>query len=183
MRYRLCHKAFLKDRRRTRQKDRMSNKAVDGSLNHGARNWRAGPDGARHRSNTGATGAHISTGSESRAAPNTTHTWPFLYIYLQNVLKFSVQRLTEETRQILHASVALLFPPWCGRWSIQKKNVAGGGKIGGGGGAGVMVELVYKRTTKGHLLCRRASSISTCKFLKQWPEEGGEEGRYRQRVI
>lgn len=133
MRYRLCHKAFLKDRRRTRQKDRMSNKAVDGSLNHGARNWRAGPNGARHRSNTG---AHISSGSESRAAPNTTHTWPFLYIYLQNVLKFSVQRLTEETRQILHASVALLFPPWCGRWNIRKKNVEGGGKIGDGGGRG-----------------------------------------------
>lgn len=43
-------------------------------------------------------------------------------------------------------------------------------KIGGGGedwGGGLMVELVYKRTTKGHFVCRRASSISTCKFIKQ----------------
>lgn len=110
---------------------------------------RAGPDGARHRSNTGATGAHISTGSESRAAPNTTHTWPFLYIYLQNVLKFSVQRLTEETRQILHASVALLFPPWCGRWSIQKKTWRVGGRLeveGGGGDGGTGLQKNNQRS-------------------------------------
>lgn len=49
--------------------------------------------------------------AESRAAPNTTHTGPFLYIYLQNVLKFSVQCLADEARQILHASLALFFAP------------------------------------------------------------------------
>lgn len=46
----------------------------------------------------------------------------------------------------------------------KKKNLGGWREDWGGR---VMVELVYKRTTKGHFVCRRASSISTCKFLKQ----------------
>lgn len=107
------------------------------------------------------------------AAPNTTHTWPFLYIYLQNVLKFSVQRLANEARRILHASLALFFPSRClvkcGRRSIQRNLEGSGIKVG------VMAELVYKRTTKGHFVCRRASWISTCKFIKQWRGRGGEQ--------
>lgn len=34
----------------------------------------------------------------------------FCTFYLQNVLKFSVQRLTNEVPQIMHASLALLYP-------------------------------------------------------------------------
>lgn len=38
---------------------------------------------------------------------------PFCTFYLQNVLKFSVQRLTNEVQQIMHASLALLYPLLC----------------------------------------------------------------------
>lgn len=37
----------------------------------------------------------------------------FCTFYLQNVLKFSVQHLTNEVQQILHASLALLYPLLC----------------------------------------------------------------------
>lgn len=37
----------------------------------------------------------------------------FCTFYLQNVLKFSVQRLTNEVQQIMHASLALLYPLLC----------------------------------------------------------------------
>lgn len=94
---------------------------------------------------------------ESGAAPNTTHAWPFLYIYLQNVLKFSVQRLTDEARQILHASLALFFPlrclVKCRRWSIQR-NLEGGGKTGVGGDGGTGLQKNNQRSF------RVSSSIS-----------------------
>lgn len=41
---------------------------------------------------------------------DTDHRTPFCTFYLQNVLKFSVQRLTNEVQQIMHASLALLYP-------------------------------------------------------------------------
>lgn len=80
--------------------------------------------------------------AESTSTNHNTHKWHFLYIYLQNVIKSSVQCLTNKARQILHASLALLFPPWCllncGRWSIQK-NLGGWGEDWGGvdGGTGL----------------------------------------------
>lgn len=61
--------------------------------------------------------AEYRTITESSSFKHNTHThtcaWPFLYIYLQNVLKFPVQHLTDEAQQILHASLALLFPLRC----------------------------------------------------------------------
>lgn len=53
----------------------------------------------------------------------------FCTFYLQNVLKFSVQHLTNEVQQIMHASLALLYPLlrlaifvfFCRRWGIQKR--------------------------------------------------------------
>lgn len=53
------------------------------------------------------------------------------FIY-KNVLKLSVQRLTNEVRQIMHASLALLYPLlclatfcFCRRWRVQKRKTEG----------------------------------------------------------
>lgn len=79
-----------------------------------------------------------------------TEAWPFLYIYLQNVLKFPVQHLTDEAQQILHASLALLFPlrclVKCWRCGIQKKINKSKCWVWGGG---LMLKLVYRWVTRG----------------------------------
>lgn len=156
MRYRLCHEAFLKDRSRALQKDHMSDGAVDGSLNHAARGRRAGPTALaidpEHPQTNGRPSDHQRA---KRLKTPHAHRRPFLYIYLQNVLKFPVQHLTDEAQQILHASLDLLFPlrrlVKGGRWGIQKNKNKNNKQLGWGyiffGGGGLMGELVYKRAT------------------------------------
>lgn len=84
------------------------------------------------------------TGSNSVVKWQTQGT--FCTFYLQNVLKFSVQRLTNEVQQIMHASLALLYPllclasfRFCRRWGVQKRKKK-------------KVKLIYKRITRAGFL-------------------------------
>lgn len=133
--YWLCHKAFFKDRRRTWQKDHMSDKAVDGSLNHGARGRRAGlAIDPKHVLIFPKANGRVPDVAESSSTKHDTHMTLSVHLFTKcnKILCTAPHRCGSADSACISCSfVPTTMPPYL--WKVKhSKKLGGWGEVWGG---------------------------------------------------